>query len=98
MQRCLSCRGVGGKRVRVCLDVVGGVVRAASIVGDFFLSPEYLVDDLVEALRGRRVSEALKVLHEALRGLGGAVESAGITWDELVNCIAAVLKGFLDVS
>ena len=80
--------------MRVCLEVGGGVVRSLEVSGDFFLSPEYVLDDLREAVEGRSVEEALKTLRDALHAFGGVVESAGITWREVLDCIARCLTGF----
>ncbi len=62
----LTYRVPGGKTIRVCIEWEDGLLKNVVFTGDFFMQPDYLIDELGESLSGVRISrdEIIKAISE----------------------------------
>jgi len=60
----------GGKMVRACVEVEGGVIKRVAFTGDFFMEPGEIIDELGEALTGVKAcdEEVRKAVTEFFAG------------------------------
>ncbi len=66
----------GGKTIRVCADVEEGVIKRASITGDFFAEPDWVIDELSMALKGIRPHEIEDIVKKHLEKPGVRIYGA----------------------
>jgi hypothetical protein len=83
MKVCTSTKRVGGKTVKVDIEVVNDTIVKVVISGDFFLYPEEAIHDIESRLTGRKVSEVASILD----GFRGSVEFLGASIDDLVSAV-----------
>jgi len=83
MKVCTSIKRVGGKTVKVDLEVLNDTILKIVISGDFFLYPEEAIHEIESRLTGRKVSEVANILNE----FKGSVEVLGASIDDLVSVI-----------
>lgn len=79
---------VGGKTVKVDLEVSGKTIVNAVISGDFFLYPEDAIHEIESSIRGRTVEEVVKEINR----FRSSVEFLGITLDDLIQVIIDAYK------
>lgn len=74
---------VGGKSVKVDLEVVNGLIVNAVVSGDFFLYPEEAIHEIESSIRGRTLEEAIREVSR----FRSSVEFLGVTIDDVVHTI-----------
>ena len=48
----------GGKLIKVKVELKDGLIQAITLLGDFFLHPEYVLEEIEASLKGVHLSEA----------------------------------------
>ncbi len=75
----------GGKLIRLRARIEEGRIRSVKITGDFFLHPEERIEELEEALVGKKLERVTlrKTVEKALSGC----EIVGFSAEEMVNAL-----------
>ena len=47
----------GGKLIKVKIETKDGIIQKITLLGDFFLHPEYVLEEIEESLLGVQISE-----------------------------------------
>ena len=77
----------GGKLVKIELDETESKISKVKITGDFFLHPEYLIDELEEILLGHPLDEtALTTLIENFL-INKQATILGVSSGDIAKCI-----------
>ncbi len=86
---CSSVRRLsGGKTVKVDVEVIDGNIKDIVISGDFFLYPEEYIHVIESKLKGRGMSDIVKVLKE----FKDSVEIVGASLDEFAEAVLEAYK------
>ncbi|MCS7108840.1 MAG: lipoate protein ligase C-terminal domain-containing protein [Sulfolobales archaeon] len=81
-------RAVGGKTIKVDLEVTNGVIKNIIISGDFFLFPEDYIHLIESRLRGLKIHEVPNVMLE----FKDSVEVVGASIEEFIDVINEAYK------
>ncbi|MCW4026171.1 MAG: hypothetical protein NWE76_01645 [Candidatus Bathyarchaeota archaeon] len=81
----------GGKLIKVQLEKSGNAIRKIKIMGDFFLHPEELIEELERTLEGRPLDEADLIKHIKTLVEKNEATLLGASPEDFARCI--VLAG-----
>jgi len=94
---CGEKKHVGGKMVRVCIEVVGGVVKKLMVTGDFFIEPEELCEQIESMLKNIEVRGDLEKAEKLLinRVIELKARFYGVSEDDFIEALSrAFSKAF----
>jgi lipoate-protein ligase A len=79
----------GGKLLAAETEVKDGVLTTVKLMGDFFMHPEEAINDLEEALNGKKASQ----IDEAVEGFFGGKEITlfGVSEEDFVHVLKLTL-------
>lgn len=78
----------GGKTVKVDLEVIDENIKDIVISGDFFLYPEEYIHIIESKLKGKNISEVVRILSE----FKGVVEIVGASIEEFAEVVIDAYK------
>jgi lipoate---protein ligase len=94
MERVVTEKVPGGKLVRIKVDCNDTVMNSIQITGDFFLHPEYAIEQLESALIGITREQDPIILHNIIATIlaNNNAQFVGVTIGDLVRLIKEATK------